>query len=227
MSPSTGEPIGEPKDDGGKDEEGEEGSDDERQALFPSSSAAEARRLSRLVDAIVRSGDRRFGFASMPASCSSSSLPSTATRSPGSTGWSRPGTLGHLGPVSRHDRHRGQVAEMSPEGRVVGALGLLHVQLDHGEMHAPQLDAVVGLRRRHISTKEGPASAATSRTLPLPRDPLEGSGDGGVRQLGHDADVGAELADAQGGLQGVNLLRLGADTAAAWARPASTRASPR
>jgi hypothetical protein len=54
---------------------------------------------------------------------------------------------------------------------------------------------------------------ATGARLPKwpTRDPLEGAGDRRVGQLGHEPDVGTELADPQRRLQRMDLLGLGAD----------------
>ena len=223
---SPGSLIGEPEDDGGKDEKGEEGSDDERQrpVVFSigRSLSLEPSRRARPSEA----GNRRFGFASIPARCSSSSLPSTATRSPGSTGWSRPGHWAISPPSPRHDRHRGQVAEMPPKGRVVGALGL--APRPTGPPRSAHLPARCRVscgpsisRRRRVRRGRPHRGRCPSPT------PSRGLGHGGIGQLGDYADVGAKLADSQGGLQGMDLLTAAHTTATASAKPASTRASPR
>ena len=47
----------------------------------------------------------------------------------------------HLAPVTRHDRHGGESAEVTPERRVQ-AFVVLHGDLDHGEALAAELEVV-------------------------------------------------------------------------------------
>ena len=207
----TVDPIGEPEDDGAYDDEAEEAGDDERQCLVPLLQCGgglpyDSSRAARSCEAAIGGSD----CASIPASCSSSSVPSTATRSPGTTRWSRPGhwaisppSPGMIATGARLPKCPRNVGLWAPSDSPTSNWTTANC--------TPPSSMLCELRRRHASTKDGSGERGDIEDAALPRHPLEGSGDGGVRQLGHDADVGAELADAQGGLQGMNLLDPGAD----------------
>ncbi len=180
-------------------------------ALLPSSIRPAARRARRRERATVRSGERRVRFGSIPPSLSSSSVPSTATRSPGHHPMVAARALGHLAAVARHDGYRSQVPEVPAEGRVVGPdFRLGHLHLHYREVHAGQLNAVrrrgAGRPRQRRAGQGGDIEHA-----PLARDTLEGAADGRVGHLGHDPHVGPDLPDPQCGLERVDLLHLGVD----------------
>ena len=118
--------------------------------------------------------------------------------------------LGHFGAVAGHDGDGGQVAEMPPEGRVGVGLVLTHLHLHHGEVHAGELNVVRGASEACLHER-GAGQRGDVEHAPLARDALEGMPDRGVRHLGDDPHVGPDLPDAQRGLEGVNLLHLGAD----------------
>ena len=67
------------------------------------------------------------------------------------------------------------------------------------------------LRCRQASTNDGRGQGGHVEDGAPPRHPFQGPGHGRVGQLDHDAGVGAQLPDAQGGLQGVYLVDLDAD----------------
>ncbi len=113
---------------------------------------------------------------------------------------------GHRGrPVGRHHGHGGQGPEQCPQRRIP-----LHLDLAGHEPGAPQLDlegiaAQTGLddggcgQRGHVEHGAGSGDLGDRRSH------------GGIGQLHHHPDVGPQLADEQGGLQGLDLGALGTD----------------
>ena len=92
----------------------------------------------------------------------------------------------------------------------MGTSVLAHLHLDHREVHAGELYAVLGAAQACFD--EGRAGQGGDiEHAPLARDALEGTADGRIRHLGDDPHVGPDLPDAQRGFEGVYLLHLGVD----------------
>ena len=143
--------------------------------------------------------------AATPASVSSSGVPRTVTRSPTVTVWSRPGT-GHGGrSVGRNHGHRGQGAEEGPQRRKPFDLDLRGHEPGPGQFDLVRVAAQAGLddggggQTGHVEHGAGPGDLG------------DGGAHGGIGQLHDDPYLGSQLADQQGGLEGLDLGALGAD----------------
>ena len=131
---------------------------------FPSSHRVDSRRPSRRARGTDRrgAGVRRSG--SIPAARSSSGVPSTATRSPSASRWSRPGhwiispvPVGITATGARSPKIRRNVAPLGPAASTRASATSNRV---------PSRSISCDVLRRQTSTKEGAAMAATSSTLP-------------------------------------------------------------
>jgi hypothetical protein len=98
---------------------------------------------------------------------------------------------------------------MSTKGRM-GRLGFGHFDLDHCETYAAQLNRVGVATQAHFD-KRWSGQCGNIKHAALVRHPRECSSHGRVRQLGDDADVGADLSYAQSCFQSAYLRDLGAD----------------
>ena len=75
-------------------------------------------------------------------------------------------------------------------------------------MHAAQLHIVCGAAKAYLDERRAGQRGDVEHTAPA-RDPLEGTPYGGVRHLGHDPDIGSNLADPQCCFECVDFLHLG------------------
>ena len=117
--------------------------------------------------------------------------------------------LGHLAAVPGHDGHGRQVAEVAAEGRM-RRLRFDHVHLDHGELHPAQLDVMRVASEAGLYERRAGQGSHVQHASP-PRHSFQGPGHRRVGQLGHNADVGSNLADAQRRFERMNLSDFGAD----------------
>ena len=136
-------------------------------ALLSASMTTAACRAMRVVRLTLRWGIRWVRLGSMPPRRSSSSVPSTATRSPGHHLVVPAGALGHFAAVPGHDGYRGQVAEVAAEGRMRG-FRLDHVDLDHRELHPAQLDVVCVATQAGLHERRAGQGGHVQHAAPLP-----------------------------------------------------------
>ena len=152
-------------------------------------------------------------------------MPSRVTWSPAETGWSRPGQQA-ISPPSTGMTATGTRLPNRPRNVEWQPSCFVDDDLDHGEALTAQF-YVVGGCRRHASTNEGAASAATSRTLPGSANSLECLADRRVGQLDDEAQRRAgPLAPAVAISRVTSSFVSTQITAAARSSPASVSPSP-
>ena len=210
MWPPSGRPVPQPEDDH-RDGDQHRGGDQRRPGACcwrPSPPRRPPAARARDAGATGAGIARRSASASdrpSPASASSSGVPSTVTRSPIVTMWSRPGQATVARPVGRDHGHRGQGPEQGPQGGVP-----LHLDLGGHEPGAGQLDLVRVAAQAGLDDGRGGQGGHVEHGA-RPGDLGHRRAHGGVGQLDHHPDLGAQLADQEGGLQGLDLGALGAD----------------